>query len=242
MDDRQIDTVLEFPEGDFLITSRPTISSQGIYFMQPGSDKAYLGWGPENELMGKIHRRLPSSCEQFKEYDVTYEIEDDALIAARLITPFSKSAGQLAAPSKVKKLNDNLQNGTLQLVGKYSPPAISCAARLPNGETLLVVEGLKEQDYDYSLFIGQPGNFEEFTLTKGLQGGRKMIWTGAETGNKLEYIYRGSSSGGREKPSYGDDILAYIELDDYEDLTQFGLEVDTPDPHLDPFSPELSAP
>lgn len=235
MSNQKIDTILEFPEGDFLI------AGQGIYFMQEGADKAYLGWGPQNELKGKIHRELPTRSEQFKKYDVTYEIEDGALIAARLITPFNKSAGKLAAPEKLQDLNLKLQNGTLELKGKYNPPSISCAATLPTGETLLVVQGLKEEAWQDSLFVGQPGNLQEFTLTNGVQGGNRSIWTVAETGDKLEYDYQGYSRG-REKPFYGDYIMTYIDIDNFEDLAQFDLDVDQPEPHLDPFCPELTQP
>ena len=236
MSEQKIDTVLEFPEGDFLITDG------SIYFMQPESDKAYLGWGSENKLLGKIHRQLETRSEKFEKYDVTYEIEDGALIAARLITPFNKSAGKLAESAKLQDLNQKLQNGSLELKGKYNPPSINCAATLPNGDTLLVISGLKDEQYQDSLFIGQPENLQEFTLTKGLQGGNRSYWTVAETGKKLEYNYRGSAFGGREPPFYGDDVMTYIQLDDYEDLGQFGLEVDGVEPHLDPFCPELSSP
>lgn len=232
---QKIETVLEFPEGDFLIYD------ESLYFMQAGSDKAYLGWGPENELKGKIHRELATRSEQFKKYDVTYEIEDGALIAARLITPFNKSAGKLASPEKVQDLNQKLQSGALELKGKYNPPSISCAATLPTGETLLVVQGLKEEAWDASLFVGQPGNLQELTLTNGLQGGNRSIWTVAENGNKLEYDYRGNGWG-REKPFYGDQIMTYIDVSDYEDLAEFGLNIDLPEPHLDPFCPELAQP
>lgn len=240
--EQKIDLVLEFPEGDFLITSRKFHAGNGAYFMQPNSDTAYLGWGRQKELMGKVHRRMPTRSEKFDEYDVTYEIEDDELLAARLITPFSKSAGKLASDEKVQKLNDALQNGSLELKGKYNPPALACAATLSTGETLLVVSGLTDNNYE-TLFIGQPGNYQEYELGDYCRGGNRTWYTVKETGKKLVYDYlenRGSYEG--ELPNYDGDLLNYLKIDDRNDLSKFGLEVDQPHPHLDPFCPELVQP
>ncbi|TVQ84158.1 MAG: hypothetical protein EA357_03605 [Micavibrio sp.] len=224
--DKKIDFVLQFPEGNFLIAGGTP------YFHPEGSDKAYLGWGEKKELLGKFHHKIETRAEEFKKYDLTYEVEDGELIAARLITPFNRSAGKLADEATVAKLNDDLENGRLELKGRARPPHITRAAKFGDGRLLLLVDGLKTESR-HTLLVGTPGNYEEIGLKNGIQGGSSFYYkTENDTDLALPY-------GNGETPQYGNEYLAYIPVDNAQDLAAFGVDFTAPDPHLDPFCKEM---
>jgi len=231
---KKIDYVLQFPEGNFLI------AGGAPYFMPEGSDKAYLGWGAKKELMGKVHHNIETTSDKFKKYDLTYEIEDGALIAARLITPFNRSAGKLADDATLQKLNDDLQNDRLELRGRPNPPHITRAAKFGDGRLLLLVEGL-EENTRHTLLIGQPGNYEQIKLTNGVQGGNSFYYK-TEDGIDLALPYGFGGPQEGETPQYGDEYLGYLPLKDPHDFDSFGIDIAAADPHLDPFSKELEKP
>jgi hypothetical protein len=227
-----IDYVLKFPEGDFLI------AGGAPYFMPEGSDKAYLGWGEKKELLGKFHHKIETRSEDFKKYDLTYEVEDGELIAARLITPFNRSAGKLADAATVAKLNDDLENGRLELQGRANPPHITRAAKFGDGRLLLLIDGLDKKER-HTLLIGTPGNYEQIGLGSGVQGGNSFYYKTAD-GKDLALPYGYGGPKHDEAPQYGDEYLAYIPVDNAQDLAAFGVNITPPAPHLDPFCKEVA--
>ncbi len=228
---KKIDFVLQFPEGNFLIAGGTP------YFMPEGGDKAYLGWGEKKELLGKFHHKLETRSEDFKKYDLTYEIEDGDLIAARLITPFNRSAGKLADDAAVAKLNDDLENGHLELKGRARPPHITRAAKFGDGRLLLLIDGL-EKESRHTLLIGTPGNYEQIGLGSGVQGGNSFYYK-TEDGTDLALPYGYGGPKHDEAPQYGNEYLAYIPVENAQDLAAFGVDFTAPDPHLDPFCKEM---
>lgn len=228
---QKIDFVLQFPEGNFLIAGGTP------YFLPEGSDKAYLGWGEKKELLGKFHHKLDTRAEDFKKYDLTYEVEDGALIAARLITPFNRSAGKLADEATVQKLNDDLENGRLELKGRTNPPHITRAAKFGDGRLLLLIDGLDKKER-HTLLIGTPGNYEQVKLGSGVQGGNSFYYK-TEDGVNLALPYGYGGPKHDEPPQYGDEYLAYIPVENAQDLAAFGINITPPAPHLDPFCKEM---
>ena len=224
---KKIDYILEFPEGDFLIVNNAP------YFMPQDSDKAYMGWGARKELMGKIHHEIGTQSDQFEKFDLTYEVEDDSLIAARLITPFSRSAGKLGNDEKIAKLESAIEDGSLELMGQPKKPFICRAANFEDGRTILLMENI-EEGKRHTLLVGTPNNYEKVEITNGVQGGCSFYYQ-TEDKQRVEFPYGFGGPQPGEPPMFGDEELTYIDVKDETDFEAFGVEVNGPEPHLDPF-------
>ncbi|MAE52327.1 MAG: hypothetical protein CMH27_11010 [Micavibrio sp.] len=234
--DHSIELALEFPEGIFILPE-----SGGIYFMpDSNSDKAYLGYGAQEELHGKIAHNLPTRCADFDQYDVTYEIEDESLLAARLITPFTRSAGRLLDDADIQKIETKLQNGTLTLLAGAKPPKILYAAKAGDDTTVVLVESREGPDAQLkrTLYGGPLGNLKPLTDSY-VQGGNSFYFMLLDkTTVALPYGHGGPKP--NEPPKFGNKIMAYLDVPDDEDLAAFGIKMAVPEPHLDPFCPELN--
>jgi hypothetical protein len=245
----QITMALLFEEGTFI-----QCDYGSLYFIPPnGSDKAYQCWGNRNELMGKHHYNFDTQStdtEKFgpdtprnmqKKYDLTYEIEDGELISARLITKTTKSKGQLADETLIAVLNDDLENSRLTLKNKENPPSISRAAKFSDGTLLILASGLEEENR-HTLLKGTPGNFEKIEITNGVQGGASFYYKTLD-GKKVEFPSGLMGPGRDDRPVFDDRVLEYITDFDHHDFAAFGIKVDEPEPHLDPFfNPTKKAP
>ncbi len=232
---QSVKMVLEFPEGLFLIPN-----NGGIYFMPDAdSDKAYLGYGEKKELHGKFAHKLPTRSDAFEKYDVTYEVEDGDLLAARLITPFSRSAGKFLDEASTKKIEAKLQDGSLTLVNRSDAPRIIRAAKAGDGTMAVLVESHEGPtgSLERTLYGGTEGNLEPLTNSY-VQGGNSFYFS-LDDGTRVELPYSLGGPRHDEPPKYGDKLMAYLNVEDSEDLAAFGIEKDAPDPHLDPFCPEL---
>jgi hypothetical protein len=231
---------LQFPEGIFLVTA-----ADSIYFMPTiESDKAYMGWGQKNELHGKIARSFDTRAQDFKKYDVTYEVEDGDLIAARLMSPFSRSAGVLLSDVEMLNIQMRISMGFLSLLKPSNPPRILRAA-IAGDDTMAV---LVEYDFgpdarlERTLYGGKKGALEPLT-NNYVQGGNSFYFN-LDDGTKVALPYGMGAPKGDEPPKYGDTLMAYLEIKDPEDLAAFGIDLglDKIEPHLDPFCPELAKP
>lgn len=229
----QVSNILVFPEGSFLV------SGQSVYFY-PGGDKAYLGMGQQKELVGKYHHDLKTESADFDTYGLSYEIEDEELIAARLITPFNRSAGILADAIIVEKVNAALQDGSITLERKQNKSSIIRAARLADGRLIALLDSYDSGDLDRVVYMGQPGKLEKVEIASGVQGGNSFYFN-TKDGVRIALPYDFGGPKRDEPPQYGDEIITYIDVHDAYDLDQFGITAKEPAPHLDPFFPNLKA-
>jgi hypothetical protein len=233
--DNKINVAIEFPEGVFIVPKKG-----GIYFMPDvDSDKAYLGWGQKQELHGKFAHSLPTRSDQFENYDVTYEVEDGSLIAARLITPFSRSAGKLLEADKVKKIEAKLDSGDITLTNRTKAPSIIRAAKTGDGLTVVLVESYSgpKASLNRTLYVGQTGALKPVS-DNYVQGGNSFYFN-LDDGTHVELPYGYGGPNPNEPPKYGDKLMAYLDIQDSNDLKAFGIHMDAPEAHLDPFCPEL---
>jgi hypothetical protein len=223
----------EFPEGRFLISN-----DGGAYFLPDMHKTAYLAWGERKELLGKIAHILPTRAD-FKKYELTYEFEDGALLAARLISPKGKSKGVCVAKDVFNDLAAALQTGALEVASKKEPARIVRAARLMDGRTLLMLENMPGEDFR-TLRIGKPGAFEKLPTKTYIQGGAHFIFTLAD-GGRVDLPSGLTGPGANDFPTYNDDPMTYLDHRKL-DLKQLGIDVEALAPHLDPFCPELDKP
>ena len=233
--DQDIRIALEFPEGIFIFPDRG-----GIYFMPDvDSDKAYLGWGEKKDLHGKIAHNLPTRSDKFKNYDVTYEIEDGSLLAARLITPFSRSAGKLLDEEDVKTIGARLKDGSLTLVRISEAPKVIRAARAGDGTTVVLVQSYKgpEGSLERTLYGGTADDLKPLSNCYS-QGGNSFYFN-LPDGTEVALPYGFGAPTPNEPPTFGGKLMAYLDIEDDKDPAAFGIKMDVPEPHLDPFCPEL---
>ena len=91
-----------------------------------------------------------------------------------------------------------------------------------------------------TLYGGPLGNLKPLT-NNYVQGGNSFYFTLPDkTTVALPYSFDGPNP--HEPPKFGNKIMAYLDVPDDEDLAAFGIQMAVPEPHLDPFCPELNTP
>ncbi len=223
--------VLEFPEGTFLLIGRAP------YFLPRGHDVAYLGYGEHTELLGKHGHKLPTRAAGFKKYDLTYEFEGSALLAARLISPLNRSKGVEASAETRQALAAALDSGALALRDRQDPPLIRRATQFIDGRMLLMMENMPGQDFR-TLYVGKPGAFEQVPVKTYVQGGAHFIFT-TVAGEKVDLPSGLMGPGPGDFPSWDDQPMGYINHERL-DFAKLGFTIPQAQPHLDPFCPELN--
>lgn len=232
----QIDRALYFAEGTFLL-----VQGHGLYFLPHGHDKAYACRGEQKDLFGKTSHTMKSTDPAVQSYTLTYEIEDNQLIAARLITKAGRSKGTLLPTVAREALMQQMAQGRLQLQNIQQPAYIGCAARLPDGRTLLHIHNFPAKEHS-SLWLGAPGTYDRLEIATGVQGGNSFYYKLKDGTNvDLPMDFGGGMPRG-EQAKFGNDILAYLPTrHGRADFDAYGFAIQDPPPHLDPFSPELRA-
>lgn len=229
---------LYFAEGTFLM-----MKQGGVYFLPHGHRKAYSCRGEEKDLFGKTSHTMTSTNKEVGKFTLTYEFEGDTLIAARLITQAGRSKGTALPKASLAMLDRQLQDGSMTLVRPVPAPALCSVSRLPDGQFLLHVQYLPgHQDMD-ALLLGTPGAYRTLEIAGGIQGGNSHYFTLTDgTRVELPRAFGGGTRPG-EFPKFGADIITYLPQEGGEkDFVTYGLAIEKPAPHLDPFSPELKRP
>ena len=224
--DRVIKYVLEFPEGNFLIISRPNDSVHTPYFLPHHSNKAYHATSKAQHLMGKFHHQMVSQSEEIHDYNLTYEIEGKDLISARLITATSKSKGKLANTKRLKKLQKDFKNEKLVLIERPLSPEIEKIAKFPDGRFLIQIRDFEHNNFR-TLLIGRPGNYKKVNIHEAGFGGGKTVYT---TKENIQIVLPSGNN-----PVYGSIQLEYIIGYNRKNLQSYGIPTPPSEPHLDPF-------
>lgn len=228
----QIQFGLEFPEGKFLISqNRP-------YFWVEGEDTAYaLPYGADSKQLEDKHLfTVKPTREGQKGYSISHELEDGALIAARLKTEFGRSAGKLMDAAKIAELNERLEQGTLAFYHKPNQSRICHAGQLMDGRYMLLLDDYSNNNLDRTLFVGERGNLQPVETTNGIQGGNSFYFTDAKTGERIEFEAKGYASGRNIQVAYGDVRGVGLDVEDAYDLTAWGINLPEAKPYYDIYS------
>jgi hypothetical protein len=227
----QIQFGLEFPEGHFLISqNRP-------YFWVEGEDTAYaLPYNDFKELDGKHLYTVNGDRGANNGYAISHEVEDGALISARLKTKFGRSAGKLMDAAKIAELNERLEQGSFEFYCKPNQSRICHAGQLMDGRYMLLLDDYSNNNLDRTLFVGERGNLQPVETTNGLQGGNSFYFTDAKTGERIEFEAKGFSSGRNIQVAYGDVRGVGLDVDDAYDLAAWGIHLPEAKPYYDIYS------
>lgn len=245
MSERKISHALDFPEGRFIFIGQRFNGGNIPYFMRPGDNKAYLCYGDRKELLGKhAHTVKTTSNSTEKDYTLTYELEDDALIAARLITEDSRSTGNLTDSKIVADLNQKLEDGSFDLMGRPNKANIMRVLDIGNDQTIVVVENFHPEKR-FTVFIGTPGNYQRLDVGGYVQGGNSFFIDDIGNGKNLELPWSVCGPNPREFPVYGGEPVKYLYPDTIHDMAydfeKFGLKAPEVT-HISPFTPTKKPP
>ena len=231
--------VLSFPQGHFLVYNN------GAYFIPRQQNAAYHLLGDVKNLHGKIALEARSSNQNIGKYSLTWEIEDGQLISARLIggaqtyNDTQKYKGTLLDPQATKEIFAKLDNGTIPLLHKEHPPRISIAMQTQDGRQAVVI-----YDKNYELWFGPKGNLQkietdQWAMSMGMKPYHSIK---TKNGDRFKLFAPDHKTRNEKVPSYNDEPLMLIPLQDHADAAAFGLKTRKPVVMLDPFSQECIMP
>jgi len=219
MSDLKIDKIVHFREGYILLCNH------ALYFKPISGPTAYqLKADRRQELLGKHHLSFTSASGI--KYDMTYEYDGDEFIAARLIYGDYSSRGSDVSADSVAGMNVHLGNGTLQMRKKQDPPYVERAASFLDGRSLLLVRNMIGKPSE-ALFLGdKDGQYTRIDIKSGVQGGSMLMYKTVDDKEVIfEYgrhaIYDGEML--KEDSQIGTPVA-------------YGLNIDMPAEHHDPFS------
>ncbi len=227
----EIKFALEFPQGLILFVD------SAAYFQPHKSTDAFSVSGERKELFGKNAINVAQNKDTGADaYSVVYEFAaNGALADARLVAKTETVNGKLADEKTVLGLNEALAQNKITLHKYKAPDSIFNAAQFLDGRLLIQLFN------ENQLYLGTPGNYTKLDAELKVQGGNSMYYKTA-TGESIDLPYGYGGPGPGNVPKFDGEELSYLDVGAGSDPAKLGLDLSPGIAHLNPFSPQLTAP
>jgi hypothetical protein len=247
----ELKCVLDFPQGRMLCMENNGYSSVSdifgpVYFLPRNGTEAFLVAGKYKELFGR-NAICVGECKERgidTAYSLVYDVANGALTDPRLVketetgTGTEAVKGELADESVVQNLKAALAQGKITLYDHddTKPESIYNVAQFPDPDGRLLIQLSNKNE----LYLGVLGNYEKLDAQLQVQAGGDMYYEMA-TGEFIELPYGLYGPRPDDTPTFNGEELEYL-IDVSDKPAAFGLELPPAVAHLNPFSPQLTAP